>query len=403
MQKYLSSTTSSYVFTSESVSPGHPDKICDQISDALLDHVLRNDSTARCAFETFVTTNNIIVGGEVRTSPDNVRHEDLTIVIRNLIRSIGYTDPNFNPDTKITFLFHSQSPDIAIGVDANDSIHKEEGAGDQGIMFGYACDETPDLISAPLYYAHLILKNIWRFTKTSDTNVKYLGPDAKSQVSVHYVDGVMDALDSITLSIQHKEFLSLKDVEGIIKPIIYDTLPEKLHPKDLSRIFINPTGRFVVGGPVSDTGLTGRKIIVDTYGGAAPHGGGAFSGKDATKVDRSAAYMARYIAKNLVAAGVAKKATIQLSYVIGISRPISIYIDFGGTEIKGLNAQKVYDYIFENFPLTPRGIINHLGLDRPIYLNTATFGHFGRQFDAKTGCFSWENTDKAVDIANKLV
>lgn len=378
---------SDYIFTSEAVSPGHPDKTCDQISDALLDCCLTSDPFARCAFEAFVTKNNVIIGGETRIKNYNLTTDIVDGIIRNVLQNIGHDFAGFSyKDVKITNLIHSQSPDISIGVD--ESQTHEEGAGDQGIMFGYACKETPDFMPSTIYYAHKILENIWNEKPYG------LGPDAKSQVSLKYIDGKPVAADSVTVSIQHLEEISLEDVKKAIIPIIERTLPAQWMPTK-ERIFINPTGRFVIGGPVSDTGLTGRKIIVDTYGGAAPHGGGAFSGKDPTKVDRSAAYIARFIAKNIVSAGLASRCTIQLSYVIGISKPISVYINTHGTCTT--DEQKLVQFILNNVPLTPKGIREFLGLNKAIYLPTATFGHFGRKA-MQNGEFSWEDIAKYRDL-----
>lgn len=368
-----------YIFTSESVSPGHPDKTCDAISDALLDFVLSKDAFARCAFEAFVTKDNVIIGGETKINGYNLTIADAEDVVRKTLEAIGHKSNGFHfRDVEIKNLIHRQSPDIAIGVDEAEG--KEEGAGDQGIMFGYACRETSELMPAAIYYAHKILQNIW----SSGLLLKGLGVDAKSQVSLIYENGTPVGCHSVTVSIQHLADISLKQVREMVLPIIEATLPKGWLPSD-DKIYINPTGRFVIGGPVSDTGLTGRKIIVDTYGGSAPHGGGAFSGKDPTKVDRSAAYMARYIAKNIVAKGYAEKCTIQLSYVIGISKPISIYVDTHGTG--KISEKEIIDLINQKLDLSPKGIRTHLKLNRPIYLPTSSFGHFGRKG------FSWEEVN----------
>jgi S-adenosylmethionine synthetase len=360
-----------YIFTSESVSPGHPDKTCDGVSDALLDFVLSQNSQARCAFECFATKDNLIIGGETNFA---LLKQDVEKVARNTLKLIGHNKEGFHyENVKITNLIHSQSPDIAMGVD--ETAEKPEGAGDQGIMFGYACNETEELMPASIYYAHQILKNIWH----SPLLAQGLGVDAKSQVSLIYQNGVPIGCHSVTVSIQHLESISLTQVSDMIIPIIYKALPW-----DPEEIFINPTGRFVIGGPVSDTGLTGRKIIVDTYGGAAPHGGGAFSGKDPTKVDRSAAYMARYIAKNIVFKGYAKRCTVQLSYVIGVAKPTSIYINNHGTST--IPESELIDIINTNLDLSPKGIRTRLQLNRPIYYKTASFGHFGRNEEG----FTWE-------------
>jgi S-adenosylmethionine synthetase len=376
----------SYVFTSESVSPGHPDKLCDQISDLLLDHILSYEPNARGAFECFATNNKLIVGGECRVKDWGIlEHALLEKKIREHIKYIGYDDDGFRwSDVNIEFIFHKQSPDIAMGVD--ESAEKPEGAGDQGIMFGYACTETPHYMPSAIYYSHKILETIWDLSKAG--KIIPLGPDAKSQVSLVYSDAgeVLEA-DSVTLSIQHPAATSVPEIRKTIIPIIESILPSKKLPSP-ERIFINPTGKFVIGGPVSDTGLTGRKIIVDTYGGYAPHGGGAFSGKDPTKVDRSAAYMARFLAKNIVASGLASKCTIQLSFVIGISYPTSIFIDCHNTLKQGIKTQDIINFIKTNTDLTPKGIRTFLKLNNPIYLKTATFGHFGRQ--PHNGYFTWE-------------
>lgn len=375
----------SFVFTSESVSPGHPDKLCDQISDLILDHILSYEPDARGAFECFATKDRLIVGGECRVKNwDIVEHVVLGEKIRNYIQYIGYNSEGFRyRDVYLDFLFHKQSPDIAIGVDETND--KPEGAGDQGIMFGYACTETPQYMPSAIYYSHKILETIWDLSKAG--MMIPLGPDAKSQVSLVYNDeGKVEAVDSVTISIQHAENISIPRIKNALLPIIKAVLPFNLPSDD--RIFINPTGKFTIGGPVSDTGLTGRKIIVDTYGGYAPHGGGAFSGKDPTKVDRSGAYMARFLAKNIVASGIASKCTIQLSYVIGVSYPISINIDFANTLNSNITTQDVIDFIKNNVDLSPKGIRTFLKLNNPIYLKTATFGHFGRE--AKDGFFTWE-------------
>lgn len=367
-----------HIFTSESVSPGHPDKTCDAISDALLDFVLNKDPFARCAFEAFVTKDNVIIGGETKINGYSLTVHDAEEIVRKTVKNIGHKNEGFHyDDVKITNLIHRQSADIAIGVD--EAKGKEEGAGDQGIMFGYACRETEELMPAAIYYAHKILQNIW----SSNLLQKGLGVDAKSQVSLIYENGLPIGCYSVTVSIQHLEDISLKQVREMVLPIIEATLPKGWLPSD-DKIYINPTGRFVIGGPVSDTGLTGRKIIVDTYGGAAPHGGGAFSGKDPTKVDRSAAYMARYIAKNIVYSELAEKCTIQLSYVIGISKPISIYVNTH--ETGRVSEKEIIEMINQKLDLSPKGIRTFLQLNKPIYLPTSSFGHFGRKE------FAWEQT-----------
>ncbi len=375
-----------YNFTSESVSEGHPDKMADQISDAILDVYLKHDPQARVAIETFVAPNNVIVGGEV-ASTHVIKKTEVESIIRHQVKHIGYQkDPFHYQNIKITNLIHKQSADIAIGVSKENQNF--EGAGDQGIMFGYACRETDVLMPAPIYYAHKLMKNIMDATKTSA--LKGLGPDAKCQVTLTY-----DKLhkpykaDNIVVSIQHKDSLSQDDVKKMIRPFVEKTLPKGWMCEDY-KLLVNPTGKFVIAGPESDAGLTGRKIIVDTYGGAAPHGGGAFSGKDPSKVDRSAAYAARYIAKNVVAAHLADICLIQISYAIGIAKPLSIYINTFGTA--HYHEDRILSAITKSIDLSPRGIRNHLKLDRAIYLPTAAYGHFGRM-PTEEGCFSWEKTD----------
>ena len=378
-----------YYFTSESVSRGHPDKVADQISDLVLDYFLSNDPHARVAAETLVTPHKVIVAGEIRAN-FTPSHEELEQKIRNLIKDIGYTNGIFtNNSIGIEFLLNEQSADIALGVDQGNK--KSEGAGDQGIMFGYACKETTQLMPAAIIYAHQILANIYKAQK--EGKISGFGPDAKSQVTLKYDNDQITAVDTALVSIQHDEKLSMADIKEQITPIIKDTIPENLLTD--SKFLFNPTGKFVIGGPESDVGLTGRKIIVDTYGGAAPHGGGAFSGKDPTKVDRSAAYIARYLAKNIVAAGLCDKCLIQLSYAIGVPEPVSIYVNSFGTA--KLKEAEIVKLIYKNVDLTPRGIRDLLKLNNPIYLKTASYGHFGRE--AKEGFFTWENTD----LAGKLV
>lgn len=381
-----------FLFTSESVSEGHPDKICDQISDTLVDAYLAKDPYARTAIETFATTNTVIIGGEIR-APEIAKNE-IENLIRQTVREIGYEQDGFHwKNLKISNLLHAQSADIAVGVDA--SATKDEGAGDQGIMFGYACDETEMLMPAAIYYSHRILHNIMDAVRAG--KLRDLGPDAKSQVTLNYYDGVPFAAETVLVSIQHKEGMTQKQVRELIRPYVEASLPKGWMCKE-EKFLVNPTGKFVIGGPDGDAGLTGRKIIVDTYGGAAPHGGGAFSGKDPTKVDRSAAYMARYLAKNIVAAGLAKRSTIQISYAIGISKPLSLYVNNHDTGAPGEELVKIINELVD---LTPRGIRNHLALNRPIYKRTATYGHFGRAPDADGG-FSWEKTDLAEKL-KKLV
>jgi S-adenosylmethionine synthetase len=379
-----------YLFTSESVSEGHPDKVCDQISDSLVDAYLTKDPYSRLAIETFATTNRVIVGGEIR-APEITKNE-VENIIRQTIKNIGYEQQGFHwKNLEITNLIHEQSADIAMGVDSSQS--KDEGAGDQGIMFGYACNETAELMPAPIFYAHRILQNIMNATKTG--KLKNLGPDAKSQVTLIYENGIPIGAKTILVSIQHGEELTQNDVRNLIRPYVESSLPSGWMCEE-NMFLVNPTGKFVIGGPDGDAGLTGRIIIVDTYGGASPHGGGAFSGKDPTKVDRSAAYMARYLAKNIVSAGLATRCTIQISYAIGIAKPLSLYVNNHHTGIEG---EKLAKIISEIVDLTPRGIRTHLGLNRPIYQRTATYGHFGRAPEADGG-FSWEKTDLAEKLKN---
>lgn len=381
-----------FLFTSESVSEGHPDKICDQISDALVDAYLKKDPYSRLAIETFATTNQVIIGGEIR-APE-ISKSEIENIIRNLVKKIGYEQKGFHwENLKITNLLHEQSVDIAQGVDAG--ANKDEGAGDQGIMFGYACSETEVLMPAAIYYANRILQNIMDAVRSGD--LKGLGPDAKSQVTLHYENGMPKKAETVLVSIQHPEGYTQKQVRDLIYPYVKKSLPEGWMCDD-EKFLVNPTGKFVIGGPDGDAGLTGRKIIVDTYGGAAPHGGGAFSGKDPTKVDRSAAYMARYLAKNIVASGLARRSTIQISYAIGISKPLSLYVNNHDT---GVSGEKLVDVINQLVDLSPRGIRTHLGLNKPIYQRSATYGHFGRIPDSDGG-FSWEKTDLAEKL-KKLI
>jgi len=379
-----------YTFTSESVSEGHPDKVCDRISDAVLDAFLAEEPEARVAAETFATTNRVVIGGEVGLS-DQDKLQDymgrIDEIARACIKDIGYEQDKFHHATcEVTNLLHEQSAHIAQGVDA--AANKDEGAGDQGIMFGFASNETPELMPAPIHYAHAILRRLAEVRK--DGTEPTLRPDAKSQLSVRYVDGKPVGVSSIVLSTQHAdESQTSDDIRDIVEPYIREVLPDGWISAD-TEWWVNPTGTFVIGGPDGDAGLTGRKIIVDTYGGAAPHGGGAFSGKDPTKVDRSAAYVARYLAKNVVSAGLADKCTIQLSYAIGVSKPLSIYCDtFGTGEVDEAEIEKAIGKIID---LTPRGIREHLQLNKPIYERTAAYGHFGRAPEADGG-FSWEKTD----------
>ncbi len=380
-----------YIFTSESVSEGHPDKVCDRISDAVLDAFLSEQPEARVACETFATTNRVVIGGEIGLS-DGARlsemKEQVEQIARDCIRDIGYEQDKFHWKTcEITNLLHEQSAHIAQGVDASEG--KDEGAGDQGIMFGYAVRETPELMPAPIQYAHAILRRLAAARKAGEAPT--LGPDAKSQLSIRYEDGKPVEVTSIVLSTQHSdESQTSDDIRAIVEPFIREILPEDWLTAD-TVWHVNPTGTFVIGGPDGDAGLTGRKIIVDTYGGAAPHGGGAFSGKDPTKVDRSAAYAARYVAKNIVAAGLADRCTLQLSYAIGVSRPLSIYVDTHGTgrDVSDAEIERAVGRVID---LSPRGIRRHLKLNRPIYQRTAAYGHFGREPDPDGG-FSWERTD----------
>jgi S-adenosylmethionine synthetase len=379
-----------YLFTSESVSEGHPDKVADRISDTVVDAFLAADPEARVACETMVTTNRIVLAGEVR-GPDGVA-DGLEERVRAAVRDIGYEQAGFHWKTADYACFlHNQSADIAMGVDA--SGNKDEGAGDQGIMFGYATDETPEFMPATLQYAHNILRSLSR-ARHADPSLG-LEPDAKSQVTLAYENGRPVRATSIVLSTQHRDGLSPADVAEIVKPYILEVLPDGF-VDDATAWHINPTGNFVIGGPDGDCGLTGRKIIVDTYGGAAPHGGGAFSGKDPTKVDRSAAYACRYLAKNVVAAGIASRCTIQIGYAIGVSHPLSFYVDLhGASEADPARLEKVLPEMIGG--ATPRAIREHLGLNRPIYARTAAYGHFGRRPDADGG-FSWEKTDLAAEI-----
>jgi S-adenosylmethionine synthetase len=382
-----------YLFTSESVSEGHPDKVCDQISDAVVDLYLAADPFARVACETMATTNRVILAGEVRGG--GVTHEQLIETARKAVKDIGYEQSGFDwRNCEIECLVHEQSADIAVGVDA--AGNKDEGAGDQGIMFGYACSETEDYMPAPIYYAHRILHSISMDRHAG--KLPELGPDAKSQVTLLYDRGQPIKATSVVVSTQHAENVSQERVREIVRSYVERVLPPGWMPPE-DEFYTNPTGRFVVGGPDGDAGLTGRKIIVDTYGGAAPHGGGAFSGKDPTKVDRSAAYAARYLAKNIVAAGLAEKCALQLSYAIGVSKPLSIYVDLYNT---GRVAEdKLERALSEVMNLSPRGIREHLQLNRPIYRRTAADGHFGRKPDADGG-FSWEKLDLVEPIKGAL-
>ena len=374
-----------YIFTSESVSEGHPDKVCDQISDTVLDLFLNADRSSRVACETMATTNRIILAGEVR-GPSSVTNDIITDSIRAKIHEIGYEQEGFHwKNVDISVLLHEHSTDIAMGVDA--AGNKDEGAGDQGIMFGHACRETDVLMPAPIQFSHQILKNMADARRAG--SIKGLGPDSKSQVSLLYENGKPTKATSIVISTQHDANLEQSEIREIVRPFIEQTLPKGwMCPEN--EFYVNPTGRFVVGGPDGDAGLTGRKIIVDTYGGAAPHGGGAFSGKDPSKVDRSAAYAARWVAKNVVAAGLAEKCTIQLSYAIGVSKPLSVYVNTYGTGT--VPEVKLSEYIQEKVDLSPRGIRERLQLNQAIFARTAAYGHFGREPEVDGG-FSWEKLD----------
>ncbi len=392
-------TRDNYTFTSESVSEGHPDKVCDQISDTILDAFLSEEPEARVACETFATTDRVVIGGEVGLS-DQAKLKDymekIDSIVRDCIKGIGYEQDKFHWKTvEVTNLLHEQSAHIAQGVDA--SADKDEGAGDQGIMFGYAVNETAQLMPAPIQYSHAILRRLAEVRKNGTEPA--LGPDAKSQLSVVYEGGKPVGVSSIVLSTQHlDEDLTSADVRALVEPYILEVLPEGW-VSAATEWHVNPTGKFVIGGPDGDAGLTGRKIIVDTYGGAAPHGGGAFSGKDPTKVDRSAAYAARYLAKNIVAAGMAERCTLQLSYAIGVAKPLSIYADTHGTgQVHESEIEKAVEACMD---LTPQGIRTHLGLNKPIYQRTAAYGHFGRT-PTDDGGFSWERTD-LVDALKKAV
>ncbi|MEE9139971.1 MAG: methionine adenosyltransferase [Alphaproteobacteria bacterium] len=379
-----------YVFTSESVSEGHPDKVCDRISDAILDTYIGADPYSRVAVETLATTNLIILAGEVR-GPASITEEHLVEVARHAVREIGYEQKGFHwKHVEVNVYIHAQSPDIAVGVDA--AGNKDEGAGDQGVMFGFACRETDVLMPAPIHYAHSILHSLAEARHSGAA--PDIGPDAKSQVTLQYVAGKPVRTMAVVVSTQHSERIDQDEVREIVRVHVENVLPEGWMCDD-EHFYVNPTGRFVIGGPEADCGLTGRKIIVDTYGGAAPHGGGAFSGKDPTKVDRSAAYAARYLAKNVVAAELAERCLIQLSYAIGVSHPISVFIDTQGTA--EVSEEKLSKALQELMDLSPRGIREHLDLNRPIYARTAAYGHFGRPPDPDGG-FSWERLDLVEDL-----
>lgn len=382
-----------YVFTSESVAEGHPDKVCDQISDAIVDAYIALEPQARCAVETLVTTNRVVIAGEVR-APE-IYEDKIEEIIRNTIKEIGYEQSGFHwKNVQIENLLHEQSADIAQGVDASGS--KDEGAGDQGLMFGYACNETDVFMPAPLHFSHQILKSLSAARHSGAA--KNLGPDAKSQVTLQYKNGKPVKAASVLVSTQHLEGVSQAEIRETVREHVLKVLP-KGWMCDEENFLINPTGKFVIGGPDGDSGLTGRKIIVDTYGGAAPHGGGAFSGKDPTKVDRSAAYAARYLAKNVVAAGLAEKCTIQIAYAIGVTDPVSFYVNTAGTGL--VDEAQLEKKLRELMSLSPRGIRTHLKLNNPIYKRTAAYGHFGRQPD-ETGGFPWEKLDLVDELKGLL-
>ena len=377
-----------YLFTSESVSEGHPDKVCDRISDMVVDSYLSKDPFSRVACETLTTTNKVILAGEIR-GPE-IKKNELIQKVRDCIKDIGYDQNGFSwkDQTSIESYLHAQSSDIAMGVDSKDN--KDEGAGDQGIMFGYACNETEDLMPAPIHYSHKILRLMAEDRKKG--SLIGIEPDSKSQITMYYENDKPVKVTSVVISTQHSKDLNQDEVRKLIYPYIKKAIPENLLKElDEKEVYINPTGQFIIGGPDGDSGLTGRKIIVDTYGGAAPHGGGAFSGKDPTKVDRSAAYVSRYLAKNIVAAGVSDRCLIQLAYAIGVSKPLSIYVKLAGKDEE--KTEDVKKQIEKNFDLSPRGIREMLGLNKPIYEVTSAYGHFGRKPTNK-GEFSWEKNDK---------
>ena len=383
-----------YLFTSESVSEGHPDKVADRISDTVLDAFLSADPFPASPARRW--SRPTASSWPARSAaPESVTPEKLAHLAREAVRDIGYDQDGFSwRNAQVECHLHAQSPEIAMGVDA--AGNKDEGAGDQGIMFGYACRETPELMPAPLYYAHLILRRIRDLRRAGDKAVKGLLPDAKSQVTLRYVDGKPVGCTSIVVSTQHEEALEQSEIKRMLRPIVEELLPSGWMCRD-DEFYVNPTGKFVIGGPDGDCGLTGRKIIVDTYGGAAPHGGGAFSGKDPTKVDRSAAYACRYLAKNVVAAGLAERCTIQVSYAIGVSKPLSVYFDLHGTG-RDVDEAKLAHIVNEMVNLSPRGIREHLRMNRPIYAATSAYGHFGRVPDEKADTFTWERTDLAPEL-----
>jgi len=381
-----------FIFTSESVSEGHPDKVADQVSDAILDAILAQDKTARVACETLVTTGMAVIAGEITTNAV-INYSE---IVRNTIKEIGYTDSEmgFDADTcAVLVSIDRQSPDIAQGVNEGDGLHKEQGAGDQGLMFGYACNETPELMPMPIQLAHELVAKLAEVRKSGQLN--FLRPDSKSQVSVEYVDGKPSRIDTVVISTQHTPDVTHKEIEErVIAEVVKKVIPANLLDAN-TRYFINPTGRFVVGGPMGDCGLTGRKIIVDTYGGMGRHGGGAFSGKDPSKVDRSAAYMGRYVAKNLVAAGLCERCEVQVAYAIGVAQPVSIMVHTFGTG--KVSEDRLAELVREVFDMRPRAITEQLDLLRPIYKKTAAYGHFGRELPE----FSWEKTDKAAILKTK--
>ena len=389
------SKSTNFLFTSESVSEGHPDKICDQISDSILDLYLSKDPVSRVAVETLVTTNLVVVSGEVRSNLE-IPKQLIEKTIRETVKDIGYDQDGFHWETmEVKILLHEQSSDIALGVDSDGNL-KDEGAGDQGIMFGYACNETPEFMPAPILYSHKILKSLSH--KRHEGLIDGILPDSKSQVTMEYQNNKPINVNSIVVSTQHTKDCSQEKIKQIITQVIKENLPSEYINEKTSYI-INPTGNFVIGGPVGDTGLTGRKIIVDTYGGSAPHGGGAFSGKDPTKVDRSAAYISRYLAKNIVAAGLSDRCIIQLSYAIGLSEPLSVYANLGDSG--NVSEDKLVKILSDLVDLTPRGIREKLGLNRPIYKRTAAYGHFGREPDDEGG-FGWEKLDLADTLLNEF-
>ncbi|KDA00702.1 methionine adenosyltransferase [Hyphomonas oceanitis] len=387
-----------FEFTSESVAEGHPDKVADQISDAIVDLFLTKDPSAKVAVETLTTTNRVVLAGEVRTNNGSViTHDEMIQAARDVVKKIGYEQEGFHWEKMdVSCYVHGQSAEIAQGVEEGQGLYAEEGAGDQGIMFGYAADETPELMPATLVYSHQILQKMAAL-RHSGARPEF-EPDAKSQVTLRYVDEKPVGVNAIVVSTQHKASATLEELRELVRPIVQEVLPEGWFPPE-DKFYVNPTGKFVIGGPDGDAGLTGRKIIVDTYGGAAPHGGGAFSGKDPSKVDRSAAYATRYLAKNVVASGLAKRCTIQVSYAIGVSQPLSVYVDTHGTGLA--DEARIAKLLRELFDLSPKGIRTHLKLNNPIYAGTAAYGHFGRTPGAD-GTFTWEKTD-LIDELKRLI